>query len=98
MKLPELGNWLRGLSEHKPRKGPRRADLRVLSGNRAGALISSQDSLWDREIDGAESFAAKGVYLKVWQPLRLYVRRFFPGAAHIKDARLHAAIAFHGRR
>ena len=98
MKLPELGNRLRGLSEHKPGKCLRRVDLSVLSGNRADARIGTQGSLRNREIYGVESFAGKEVDLKVWQPPRLYVRSSLASAAHIQNARLHAAIALHGRR
>src|SRR5580700_8333510 len=98
MNLPELGNWLRRLCEAKSGKGLWRADLLGLSGNWAGTLVSAERSCGNREIDGAERFAAKEVHLKVWQPLRLYGGSSLLSAAHIKDARLHAAIAFHGRR
>src|ERR1700691_4278835 len=98
MDFPELGKRLCRLSEHKPGKGLRRADLRGLPGNWAGARVASQCPCGNGEIDGAESIAAKKVHLKVWHPLRLYGTRSLPGAAHIKDARLHAAIALHRRR
>jgi len=71
MSLPELGNRLRSLSEHKPCKSLRRADLRGLRGNRTDTEISPQHSLRNREIDGAESFAAKNVDLKVGKAPRL---------------------------
>src|ERR1700693_2468140 len=98
MNRPELGNWLGRLCEAKSGKGLWRADLRGLSGNWTGARVSAERSRGNREIDRAERLAAQKIHLKVWQPFRLYGSRSLASAAHIKDARLHAAIALHRRR
>jgi hypothetical protein len=66
MNLPELSNRLRGLSEYQPGEGLRRADPGGLSGDGTGARIGTQGSRRNGEIDGAESFATKGVDLKLW--------------------------------